>query len=151
MERNPSTIHGSYRYLDARVGLVRRVGCNGADKADPRSGHHSNPQLTVSGANRYLLTLQSIRVSGSIPVLVMVPNHRFDGIWEVDRLQNVCANSCMNLHSLEFSRCERPRLVEMYSGTASFPVSWSNAAALSASSCFSSATPSAFASAMVYL
>ena len=65
-----------------------------------------------AGANRNLDALQSVRIAGAIPVLMMRANDRHHRIREVDRRQDVGADIDVQLHRLEFGRRQLAGLVE---------------------------------------
>ena len=52
------------------------------------------------------------RVPGAVPVLVMAPHDRHDGIRKIDKRQNVGADIDMALHLLEFGLGQLARLVQ---------------------------------------
>src|SRR5207244_11731533 len=53
-----------------------------------------------------------LRVTSTVPVLVVMSNNWNDWIGEVNRGKNVCSHTCMEFHLGELRICELPWLVE---------------------------------------
>ena len=60
-------------------------------------------------ANRNLFSPQTERISRPVPLLVVRPNNRYDGIREAHSLQDLGPDHRMDLHLLEFFWREPPR------------------------------------------
>ena len=62
-----------------------------------------------------------MRISGTIPILVMMANDRNDWIRKIDRGKNVGSDAGMQLHPLEFSHAQPAGFVEDVFRDCDFP------------------------------
>ena len=93
---------------------LQRVGCLHTRTVRPigRQRVEAVHHLQNPGANRNLLAGKAVRITCAVPVLMVMPDDRHDGIREFDHRQDVGADRRMTLHHLELGRRELSRFVQ---------------------------------------
>ena len=86
-------------------------------------------------------TSELIRIARAIPTFMVMPHYRNNWIGKGDGGQDICTDACVNFIFSKSAGVNGPGLFNMYSGTASFPISCKSAAASIARICESFVTP----------
>jgi hypothetical protein len=91
------------RFIERHTASKRSIFTNRVEAVDHRND---------ASCDRDLFAAESVGITATVPLFVMVSDDRNHGIWKIHTTEDLRPDNCVNLHLLKLCMCQWPGLVE---------------------------------------